>query len=204
MNGCLIIIGARAMGREACIYARDAGYEVKGFLDSNPVALDEYDGYPAILGSVENYQPKAEDRFVVALGDPRLKLHYANMIVQKNGVFTSIIHPSSYIGSNVIIGEGAIICPRVTITIDSVLGKHVIVNTGTSINHDNIIGDGTTICPGCLLAGRVQIGRGVFLGVGSVLIPDVKLGDYVFVAAGATVTKSYQSGRLMGVPAVCK
>lgn len=91
-----------------------------------------------------------------------------------------------------------------TITVDTVLGKHVIVNVGSSINHDNHIGDGTTISPGCLLAGRVQIGRAVFLGVGSVLIPDVKLGDNVFVAAGATVTKSFESGRLMGVPAICK
>ena len=203
MSERLIIIGARAMGREAYIYARDVGYEVKGFLDSNPAALNDYKGYPSILRSVEDYQPETEDRFVVALGDPKWKLYYVSIIEKKNGQFLSIIHPLSYIGKNIIIGEGSIICPQTTITADTVLGKHVIVNVGSTINHDNNIGDGTTICPGCHLAGHVQTGRGVFLGIGSVLIPNVKLGDNVFVAAGATVTKTFESGRLMGVPAIC-
>lgn len=83
MSGRLVIIGARAMGREACVYAHDAGLEVKGFLDSNASALDGYEGYPAILGPVESYQPAAEDRFVVALGDPEWKLRYADMITEK-------------------------------------------------------------------------------------------------------------------------
>ena len=192
------------MGREVCAYAHDAGHEVKGFLDSKPTALDGYEGYPSILGSVEEYQPEEEDRFVIALGAPEWKLYYASIIARKNGCFATVIHPSAYIGKNVRIGEGSIICPRTTITVDTVLGKHVIVNVGTTINHDNDIGDGVTISPGCLLAGRVRIGSGVFIGVGAVLIPDVKLGDNVFVAAGATVTKSFESGRLMGVPAVCK
>ena len=200
----LLIIGARAMGREACIYACEAGFEVKGFLDSNPAALEGFEGYPGILGSVESYQPETDDKFVVALGDPEWKLRYADIITRKNGHFASIIHPSSYIGKNIKIGEGSIICPQAVITVDTVLGKHVIVNVGATINHDNVIGDGTTICPGCHLAGHVQTGRGVFLGVGAVIIPNVKLGDNVFVAAGATVTKSFESGRLMGVPARCR
>lgn len=201
---CLVVIGARAMGRETCAYARECGMEVKGFLDSNVDALDGFIGYPPILDSVENYQPQDGDLFVVALGEPEYKLKYANMIAAKGGGFTSIIHPTAYVGMNVKIGEGCVICPNTTITNDTFISDHVIVNIGASLNHDNVIGEGTTICPGARLAGRVKLGCGVFIGTGAVLIPDVTLGDKTFVAAGATVTKSFESGRLMGVPAKCK
>lgn len=200
----LVIIGARAMGRETYAYACECGMEVKGFLDSNTNALDGFDGYPPILDSVEGYTPCAEDVFVVALGEPEHKVKYAQIIAAKGGKFISVIHPTSYIGKNVKIGVGCIICPNTTITSETEVGSHVVINIGASVNHDNRIGDGSTICPGARLAGRVCIGKGVFVGTGALIIPDVQLGDNVFVAAGAAVTKSFEKGRLMGVPAVAK
>ena len=200
----LVIIGARAMGRETYSYARDAGLEVKGFLDSKGDALDGFEGYARILGSVEEYTIETGDVFVCALGDPEFKHRYVNIVASRGGVFASVIHPSAYVGRSVKIGDGSIICPNATITNDTILGEHVIVNVCASINHDNCIGDFSTICPGCRLAGRVKIGKSVFVGTGALIIPDVTLGDNVYVAAGATVTKSYDAGRLMGVPAVQK
>lgn len=200
----LVIVGARAMGRETYAYACDCGLDVKGFLDSKANALDGFDGYPPILDSVERYHPCDEDVFVVALGEPEYKVKYAQLIVEKGGKFVSVIHPTSYVGKNVKIGAGCIICPNTTITNDTEIGSHVVINIGASVNHDNRIGDGSTICPGARLAGRVRIGRGVFIGTGALLIPDVHLGDNVFVAAGAVVTKSFDKGRIMGVPAVAK
>lgn len=200
----LVIIGASAMGRETCAYARECGMEVKGFLDSRAGLLAGFPGYPPILGSVDDYSVADGDVFVCAVGDPDEKLKYAAAVAAKGGAFVSVVHPSAYIGMNVRLGEGCIICPGVVITNDTVLGNHVIVNVAASVNHDNRVGEGTTIGPGCRLAGRVTIGRGVFIGAGVTLIPDVVLGDGVFVAAGAVVTRSFESGRLMGVPAVCK
>ncbi len=200
----LVIIGARAMGRETYAYACECGMDVKGFLDSKADALDGFDGYPPILDSVERYVPCEEDVFVVALGEPEYKVKYAQIIADKDGRFASVVHPTAYIGKNVKIGQGCIICPNTTITNDTEIGAHVIINIGASVNHDNRIGDGSTICPGARLAGRVRIGRNVFVGTGALIIPDVQLGDNVFVAAGATVTKSFEKGRLMGVPAVAR
>ena len=200
----LVIIGARAMGRETCAYAQDAGFCVKGFLDEKTNALDGFVGYPPILATVEKYEVAEDDLFVVALGEPEYKYKYAEMVAAKGGKFVSVIHPSVYIGKNVKVGVGCIICPNSTITNDTVLGDHVIVNVNASINHDNRIDDLSTICPGCHLAGRVRIGSHVFIGIGASLIPDVTLGNGVYVAAGSTVTRSFESGRLMGVPAVAK
>lgn len=200
----LVIIGARAMGREACAYAQEAGFKVKGFLDSKADALSGFDGYPEVLASVEDYRISSEDEFVCALGDPECKQRYVDSIAARGGRFVSIVHPTAYVGRNVKIGAGSIICPNATITNDTILGEHVILNVGASINHDNRIGDFSTICPGCRLAGRVTIGKYVFIGTGALIIPDVSLGDNVYVAAGATVTRSFKAGRLMGVPAIQK
>lgn len=200
----LVIVGARAMGREACAYAQEAGIVVKGFLDEKRNALDCLFNYPPILTSVEEYEVCADDVFVVALGDPIYKRKYVDIIALKGGKFISIVHPTAYIGKDVEIGTGCIICPNSTITNDTIIGNHVIINVNTSVNHDNHIGDYSTICPGCHLAGRVRIGSGVFIGTGASLIPDVALGDDVYVAAGAIVVDSFKSGKLMGVPARSK
>ena len=200
----LVIVGASAMGRETCAYARECGMDVKGFLDSRAGMLDGFGGYPPILASVEEYVVAEDDVFVCAVGDPADKLRYVDAVAAKGGQFVSVVHPSAYIGMNVRLGDGCIICPHAVITNDCVLGDHVIVNVLASVNHDNRIGSGSTIGPGCRLAGRVAIGRGVFVGAGATLIPDIILGDGVFVAAGAVVTKSFAGGRLMGVPAALK
>lgn len=189
------------MGRETCVYAQESDVAVKGFLDDKSDALDGFQGYPKILGSVEEYTVEEDDAFVIALGDGMLRQKYAEIISAKGGRFLKIVHPTAYIGKNVELGDGCIVCPNVTISNDTTIGSHVIVNVGTTINHDNRISNYATICPGCHLAGRVKLNAGVFLGTGTTIIPDIALGDNVYVAAGSIVTKSFFSGRLMGVPA---
>ena len=154
----LIIVGARAMGRETCSYARECGMEVKGFLDSKADALDGFIGYPPILDSVENYTPEEDDVFVVALGEPEYKMKYAAVIAEKGGEFVSIVHPTAYVGSNVQLGAGCIICPNSTITNDTTLGDHVIVNVVASVNHDNHIGTGALIIPDISLGDNIVTG----------------------------------------------
>lgn len=197
----LVIIGASAMGRETYAYAREAGIHVKGFLDSRTDILGNKMGYPPILGSAEEYRIEASDVFVCAVGDPSVKRHYAQIVIEKGGNFISIIHPTSYIGMNVKIGRGCIVAPQTSVSNDTTLGDHVIVNLNSSISHDNSISTGCTICPGCHLAGWVTLGEDVFVGIGASIIPHISLGKGVFVAAGALVTKSCDSGRLLGIPA---
>ncbi len=53
---------------------------------------------------------------------------------------------------------------------DAVIGDHVIVNTGATIDHDRIVDDCAHLAPGVHLAGSVQVGEGAFLGIGSVRV----------------------------------
>ena len=202
----LLIVGAGPMGRVAYAYAKDAGIEVKGFIDSRPAALDGFSGYPPIISSLDDYEPCGEDAFVIALGDPAQKKAYAEQVAAKGGRFISIVHPLAYVGMDVEIGEGTVVAPHASITNDVKIGKHVLIGLNAVVSHDSHVGDYVSISPGCRVTGGCKIGAGSFLGVQSAVIPHCELGleSPVFVAAGAIVTKSFPSGRLMGVPAICK
>ena len=200
--GDLVIIGASAMGREACAYAREAGMPVRGFLDSRPDILSDFGGYPPLLCAAEAYLPRPDDLFVCAVGDCGQRRRYVDMIAAKGGRFTSIVHPTAYVGGNSSIGEGSIICPNVTITTDVAVGRHVIVNVAATVSHDCRIGDYSTLCPGANLAGRVSVANGAFIGTGAILIPDRSVGASAVVGAGAVVICNVPAGgRVAGNPA---
>jgi len=201
----LVIIGARPFGRETCNYARDAGFVVKGFLDDKPSALDGFANYPPILGAAESYAPADNDVFVCAVGDSKWREKYATMIAEKGGTFVNVIHPSAYIGPNVKMGVGCIICPQSVVDCDLTLGDHVDINGFAYVPHDCVLEDYATISPGCKLGGGTIVRHGAFLGIGSAVIPHVEIGPHSLVAGGAVVTKDVPPHVMVaGVPAVVK
>ena len=205
MKQKLIVIGARALGREVCNYARDAGFDVVGFLDDKGDALDGFVGYPPVLGAVETWRISSDDRFVCAVGDSKARARYASLVEKKGGVFVSVIHPMTYVGPNVKIGDGCIVCPFAVVDCDLVMGRHVIANVHTLVSHDCVIDDFVTLSPAVHLGGRTEICREAFLGIGVSTIPGVKIGKGSIVAAGACVTKDVPSQVLVaGVPAQVK
>lgn len=201
----LIIIGARALGREVCNYAREAGFEVVGFLDDKVDALDGFVGYPPILGSVENWSVSVDDRYVCAVGDSRMRAKYAAIIEEKGGAFVSVIHPTAYVGPNVKIGGGCIVCPYAVVDCDLTMGRHVAVNVHALVAHDCVLEDCVTLSPNVHLGGRTKISRASFLGINAVTIPGVEIGTNSIIAAGACVTRSVPCNVMAaGVPALVK
>ena len=205
MKQKLIIVGARALGRNVCNYARDAGFDVVGFLDDKADALDGFVGYPPVLGTVEAWRVSLDDRFVCAIGDSKARAMYTLLIEKRGGVFVSVIHPMAYIGPNVKIGDGCIVCPFAVVDCDLAMGRHVIANVHALVSHDCVIDDFVTLSPGVHLGGRTEIRREAFLGIGVSTIPGVKIGEGSIVAASACVTKDVSDRVLVaGVPAEIK
>lgn len=201
----LIIIGARALGREVCNYAREAGFGVFGFLDDKSEALQGFHDYPPVLSSVEAYQVAPEDRFICAIGDSKMRAKYAAIIEAKGGRFVNVIHPTAYIGPNVKMGEGCIVCPLAVLDCDLTIGRHVVVNVHALVSHDCVLEDYVTLSPNVHLGGRTMIRRETFLGIGASVIPDCEIGSETLVAAGAVITHSAGANLLLaGIPATPK
>ena len=201
----LIIIGARAFGRNVCNYARDAGFSVVGFLDDKRDALDGFTGYPPVLAAVEDYTVTPDDLFVCAVGDSQMRAKYAGIIERRGGRFVSVIHPTAYVGPNVKMGDGCVVCPLSVVDCDLTLGRHVIVNAHSLVAHDCVLEDCVTLSPDVHLGGRTMIKREAFLGIGALTIPGVEIGERATIAAGAVLIKSADADVVMvGVPATVK
>lgn len=205
----LLIVGARGWGREvyaAAIKTRaylDGEYTIKGFLDSK---LDAFEGlrgdYPPIICSPEDYEIQEDDIFFIAMGEPKWRKHYAQIIEEKGGRFLTIICQGASINSTASIGEGSFVSGWSCISDNVHLGKHAIVHVFCNLGHDVKIGDFSTIEAYSFLGGYSEVGECSIMHVRSTLIRHKKIGDYVEVGSGSVVMRNVKDGlHVFGNPA---
>lgn len=204
----IIIVGAGGLGREIFGYVQDCissgkPWKIKGFIDDNPNALQGYKYETKIISSMENYLPSPDDTLVCAIGNPKIKKEKVEMLLARGAKFETLIHPTAYIGSNVAIQEGAIICPRVSLTCDISVGRFAMLNIATGCGHDSQIGDFATISGFCDITGFCKVGEGAFLASHVSMIPNSEIGKWSKVGIGSTVIlKIKDNESAFGNPAV--
>ena len=190
----LVIIAARGYGREVCHLAGDvikAGRQltIKGFLDDNGAALDHTTGYPSIISSVEKYKPEPDDVFVCALGEVKSKVKYAQMILEKGGEFTSLIHPTAIIRPNTMIGKGCIIHSHAVVSSEVTIGDFATLQTHAVVGHDAQIGNWCHLSSFVFLGGFVTLEEKVSVYTRATILPKTNLGKNAFIGAGSVVIK---------------
>ena len=105
------------------------------------------------------------------------------------------------------LGEGAVLCPFVTLTSNVRVGKHFHANLYSYVEHDCVIGDFVTFAPSVMCNGHVHIEDHAYIGAGAVIkqgLPGSPLviGYGAVVGMGAVVTKSVPPGMtVVGNPA---
>lgn len=191
----LLIVGARGFGREVYSLAKQChGYKkdfiIKGFLDDDQSALEGFENYPPIICSVEDYQVEESDLFIIALGAVAYKKKYSELVIQKGGAFISLVHPTSIINDNVIIGEGVIIGQYSTISNNVVIGNHVTVQNFSAFGHDVKTGDYCSFGAFTFLGGFVEIEELVTLHPRSSVLPHKKVKRGAIVGAGSVVIRN--------------
>jgi sugar O-acyltransferase (sialic acid O-acetyltransferase NeuD family) len=92
-------------------------------------------------------------------------------------------------------GEGAILCPFVTLTSNIRIGKHFHANIYSYVEHDSIIGDYVTFAPGAKCNGNIRIEDHAYIGSNAVIKQGTPgnplvIGRGAIVGMGAVVTKS--------------
>ena len=189
----LFIVGAGGLGREFATWARDAGFDIRGFLDHDPHALDGTRCEIPIVGREEEYSFQTGDRAVIAMGDPQMRAEVSRKLSGKVE-FATVIHPSATVGPHCQLGPGSVVCPGAVLTCDVEVGVHTVINIGSVIAHDARLGDHCTLCPHAEVMGRAQLGDRVFLGTQAVVIPSVEIASDAIVGAGAVVLKSVDPG----------
>jgi len=204
----IYIYGCGGFGREVLqiiLDLRDAGQPVDcaGFLvDEGVSAPESVHGIPVISFGAE-FRPTANAEFVIAIGSPRARRRIAaELRLRLQARFAVLVHPRAWIGRNVRLGEGCVVCAGSAITTDVVLHEHVHVNILTTIGHDTVVGGFATLSPGVNVSGNVHLGEGCEIGTGVSIIPGVSVGSWSTVGAGGAVIHSIpESSVAVGVPA---
>ena len=182
----LIIVGAGGMGREIYdLSTQCLGYKKEyiavGFIDDDLDALNQFSGYPIIIGTIADYIPKENDVFICSIGDTTEKKSSIECILGKGGKFTSLIHPSAVIGKNSTIGNGSIILKDAYIGVDCKIGEFVLIQISAVVGHDVHIGNYSRIDCHAICVGGTEIQDEVTVHTSSVINHNV------VVETGATV-----------------
>lgn len=206
----LFIVGAGGFGREVHEYARDAGaawggepFTIAGFLDDRADALAGHGDVGAtIVGGIGDARPTANDRYVLAVGDPRLRARLATLLGERGARFVSIVHPRAWVARESVLGPGTVIGPLSYVGPGARLGEHVLVNPQVAVAHDVTAGRCAVFSPMCAANGAVVLGDGAFLGTHATVLPGRTVGAWAYVGAGALVNRDVEPGaKVVGVPA---
>ena len=206
----LIIIGARGWGREVyaaaieCKAYRNGEYDIKGFLDSKTDAFEGLNGsYPPIICAPENYEIQQDDVFFVAMGDPKWRKHYVELMEKKGAEFMSIICDNAFINPTATIGVGSFISGWTSISDNVHVGKHVMVHHFCAIGHDAQIGDYSSLEAYVFMGGYSKVGSENFLHVKSSILRHKQVGNNVEVGAGSVVMRNVKDRlHVHGNPAI--
>lgn len=207
----LLIIGAGGFGREVLGTVRlierhsVSLWDVGGFLDDNTdqarreLSIKGY-GEP-VLSSIQDYQPQDQDRFICAVGTPKIKLKLCDLICSRGGQFTNVIDPTSWQYETSTMGKGNILLRSTGLSANSKIGNHNALNSFVGIGHDSILEDGCTLNAFCDITGNTYLERGVYMGSHAVVCPGVRVGAFAIIGAGSVALRNVKAGStIIGVP----
>ena len=202
----IIIVGASGFGRELAqwiedINAQSPQWNILGFIDDNPDALNGCRCDYKIIGSIKDWQPKESEYFACALAFPEVKKSIVLELKSKGAKFATLIHPTALINKYAEIGEGVVVTPRSNINADTKIGDFVSI-LGSGIGHDATVGDWSTLSGRCSINGHVQVGSMVYIACGVSIAPAKKIGDGAHVGIGSVVISNVKAGtKVFGNPA---
>ena len=187
----IYILGAGGFGRELLWWIKDINkvrptWEIAGFLDDDPNALDGVECDCKVVGSIKDWIPKSDEVFALAIGSPSLKRKIVSVMKSKGAEFATVIHPTAMVSEFAHYGEGFIMFPYSKLSCNSTAGDFVTL-LATPIGHDTYIGDYSVISGGCNIVRNVKIGKDVFVAAGVCIAQDVQIGNGSFLGLGSVV-----------------
>lgn len=209
MSKIFSIYGASGFGREILTFAR---WSAQSLNEKICFVDDQLAG--GIINGVEVFSYKefldyeASERYIcIAIADSKTRHRLSEQCEQDDVRNWSLSASNVVIGDEVLLGEGAILCPFTCITCNVQIGKFFHANIYSYIAHDCVIGNYVTFAPAVKCNGNVIIEDGAYIGTGAIIKQGnsekpLVIGENAIVGMGAVVTKSVPAGAVVvGNPA---
>jgi sugar O-acyltransferase (sialic acid O-acetyltransferase NeuD family) len=202
----LYLIGAGDLGREMESWLQllpnfNQNWEIKGYLDQNPDALDGYPSDFVIIGNPFSFKFASNDYVLLCITDIKSKQYLISKLKDKVKFF-SYIAPNAILGKFINLGVGVVICPNSCISTNVEIGDFVFINNGTHIGHDCIIGTYCSLMSHVDLGGHVKLGERVYIGTNATIIPGKTINENITIGSGSIVIQNLKKpGTYFGNPA---
>ncbi|WP_199516385.1 NeuD/PglB/VioB family sugar acetyltransferase [Nucisporomicrobium flavum] len=212
MSEPLVIVGCGGHGREiygvvqAINEVSGEPWKVLGFVDDSPSEVNlgrlERLGVP-FLGDVGQLAGMPDEvRYVIGIGDPRVRAKVAAKIGASRGATAPLIHPDATVGLGNDFAEGVVLFAGARVTTNVTLGRHVHLNQNATVGHDSELGDFVQVNPLAAVSGDCRLGERVLIGTTAAVLQGLALGAGATVGAGACVVRPVPSDTIVkGVPA---
>lgn len=114
---------------------QEAGFTVDAVLDDDPAKWNGVVCGVPVTGGTDILKKLAGVRALVAVGDNGRR---RELVARCEGLcaWITAVHPRAYVHNSVRIGQGTVVFAGACIQPDTVIGGHVIVNTGATVDHD--------------------------------------------------------------------
>ena len=200
----VVLVGGGGHCRSCIDVIRDAGLEIAGIVDPQPVS--ELFSLPRLGNDDWLESPEARKfRFLVTLGQvglaPLRRKIFASLQNLRLECVT-VFGANAVISGSAKVGVGSIILNRAAVNAGAKVGMNCIINTGAIVEHGASIGDHSHISTGAIVNGDAVVGSGCLIGSGAIVLQGVKVAPDTIVGAGAVVTADIvASGTWVGIPA---
>lgn len=189
----MVLYGASGHGKVIIDILEANSIPIDFVVDDNPKLLE-------LLGYEVRRNTGKYDEVIISIGSCQIRKKIVSEL--KVNKYLTAIHPSAILSNRATIDEGTVVMQGVIIQTCVTIGKHCIINTGSSIDHDCKLKDFVHVAPHATLSGAVEVGEGSWIGVGATVKQGIKIGAWCMIGAGAVVVKDVPDGvTVVGVPA---
>lgn len=205
----IYIFGAAGFAAESALIARQCGYHVAAFVESDSAWMPGRSAMELMPGDWVKIMPQSlfagsvepGTCAAIAIADANIARRIADQFTSSLS-FPNIIHPSASVGSASIEDCGNIIYPGCIISWRARVGRFNKFQAYVTIGHEVNVGDFNEFNPRAVISGCVTVGDGCLFGAACSVLQGIRIGNEAIVGMGAAVIHDvYDGDVVVGVPA---